>query len=47
MATSVLRWDPFRNISGLHEQVSRLFESDLRGRTDESALTTWAPSVDM
>jgi HSP20 family protein len=47
MATSVIRWDPFRNISGLQEQVNRLFESNLRGRTDESALTTWAPSVDI
>jgi HSP20 family protein len=47
MATSVIRWDPFRNLSGLQEQVNRLFESDFRGRTDESALTTWAPSVDI
>jgi len=47
MATSVIRWDPFRNISGLQEQVNRLFESNLRGRTDESALTTWAPAVDI
>jgi HSP20 family protein len=47
MATSVIRWDPFRNISGLQEQVNRLFESSLRGRTDESALTTWAPNVDI
>ena len=47
MATSVIRWDPFRNISGLQEQVNRLFESNLRGRTDESALTTWAPYVDI
>jgi len=47
MATSVIRWDPFRNLSGLQEQVNRLFESDFRGRTDESALTAWAPSVDI
>ncbi len=47
MATSVIRWDPFRNLSGLQEQVNRLFDSGLRGRSDESALTTWAPSVDI
>jgi HSP20 family protein len=47
MATSVIRWDPFRNLSGLQEQVNRLFESNFRGQTDESALTTWAPSVDI
>jgi HSP20 family protein len=47
MATSVIRWDPFRNLSGLQEQVNRLFDSSFRGHTDESALTTWAPSVDI
>jgi HSP20 family protein len=47
MATSVIRWDPFRNLSGLQEQVNRLFETGFRGRSDESALTTWAPSVDI
>jgi HSP20 family protein len=47
MATSVIRWDPFRNLSGLQEQVNRLFESNFRGHSDESALTTWAPSVDI
>ncbi len=47
MATSVIRWDPFRNLTNLQEQVNRLFESSFRGRTDESALTTWAPSVDI
>jgi HSP20 family protein len=47
MATSVIRWDPFRNLTNLQEQVNRLFESNFRGRTDESAQTTWAPSVDI
>jgi HSP20 family protein len=47
MATSVIRWDPFRNLSGLQEQVNRLFDSSFRGQTDESALTAWAPSVDI
>lgn len=47
MATSVVRWDPFRNLSGLQEQVNRLFDSTFRGQGDESALTTWAPSVDI
>ncbi|MGH9715437.1 MAG: Hsp20/alpha crystallin family protein [Candidatus Acidiferrales bacterium] len=47
MATSVIRWDPFRSLSGLQEQVNHLFESSFRGHADESALTTWAPSVDI
>lgn len=47
MATSVIRWDPFRNLTSLQDQMNRLFESSFRGHTDESALTTWAPSVDI
>jgi HSP20 family protein len=41
------RWDPFRNLSTLQEQVNRLFETSYRGRGDNSALTTWAPAVDI
>jgi HSP20 family protein len=41
------RWDPFRNLSTLQEQVNRLFETSYRGRSDNSALTTWAPAVDI
>ena len=44
---SITRWDPFRNISSLQEQVNRLFESSLPNRGDNSALTTWAPVVDI
>lgn len=47
MATSVIRWDPFRNLTSLQDQMNRLFDSNFRGQTDESALTTWAPSVDI
>jgi HSP20 family protein len=41
------RWGPFRNLSTLQEQVNRLFETSYRGRGDNSALTTWAPAVDI
>jgi HSP20 family protein len=45
---SIARWDPFRNISTLQEQVNRLFENSVQGgRSDNSALTTWAPAVDI
>ena len=44
---SITRWDPFRNISSLQEQVNRLFESSLPDRGDNSALTTWTPAVDI
>ncbi|HXZ13791.1 MAG TPA: Hsp20/alpha crystallin family protein [Candidatus Sulfotelmatobacter sp.] len=44
---SITRWDPFRNLSTLQEQVNRLFETNFPARSDNSALTTWAPAVDI
>ena len=45
---SAIRWQPFRsNGNTLQEQVNRLFESSYNGRNSESALTTWAPAVDI
>ena len=46
--TTITRWEPFRGLSALQEQMSRLLDDTLfRGRTDQSALTTWAPAVDI
>jgi HSP20 family protein len=42
--TTITRWDRFNGFSNLQEQVNRLFEN---GRSDNSALTTWAPAVDI
>ena len=40
--------EPFRGLSSLHDQVNRLFnETIFQGRGEESALTTWAPAVDI
>jgi HSP20 family protein len=44
---SITRWEPFRNLSTLQDQVNRLFETGSPARTDNSALTTWAPTVDI
>src|SRR5579872_1488328 len=45
---SITRWDPFRNISTLQDQVNRLFESSVQaGRADNAAITSWAPAVDI
>ncbi len=45
---TVTRWDPFRGLTSLQEQMNRLFEDTVfRGCTDDSALTTWAPPVDI
>lgn len=43
----ITRWDPFSNVSALQEQVNRLFESSFPSQGDQSALTTWAPAVDI
>lgn len=45
--SSLTRWDAFHGLSGLQEQVNRLLESSFPVRTDHSALTTWAPAVDI
>jgi HSP20 family protein len=48
MKTAISRWDPFRGMSVLQDQVNRIFEDSLfRGRLDDSALTSWAPAVDI
>ena len=44
--SSIMRWDPFRDLSTLQERVNRLFESNFASRRDESTLTAWAPAVD-
>jgi HSP20 family protein len=44
---SITRWDPFRNLSSLQEQVNRIFENNFQGQADKSALTAWAPAVDI
>jgi HSP20 family protein len=45
---TVVRYEPFRGLSTLHDQVNRLFnESMFRGQAQDSAITTWAPAVDI
>jgi len=45
--SSITRWDTSGGLSGLQEQVNRLFESAFPRRSDNSALTTWTPAVDI
>jgi len=45
---TVVRYEPFRGLSTLHDQVNRLFnETMFRGQGEDSAITTWAPAVDI
>ena len=46
--TNITPWGPFRGLTALHEQMNRLLEDTLfHARTDQSALTSWAPAVDI
>ncbi len=48
MNAAISRWEPFRGMATLQDQVNRMFEdSFFRGRLDDSALTSWAPAVDI
>jgi HSP20 family protein len=44
---SVIRWNRLGNLSNLQEQVNQLFESAVPTRGENSALTSWAPAVDI
>ena len=43
---TISRWDPFRGLTSLQDQVNRLFDQSFT-RTGESDLATWAPAVDI
>lgn len=44
---SISRWDPFRGLSTLQDEVNRLFDSTVKGNSSSSTLTAWAPAVDI
>jgi len=45
---TITRWDPFRGLTTLQDQVNRLFEGTFpQGRAGEADLATWAPAVDI
>jgi HSP20 family protein len=44
----ISRWEPFRGLPTLNERFNRLFSDTLLGgQAEDSALTTWAPAVDI
>jgi HSP20 family protein len=45
--TTIARFEPFRGISTLQDQFNRLFNESFRSHSEESALTAWAPAVDI
>ncbi|HXN25079.1 MAG TPA: Hsp20/alpha crystallin family protein, partial [Candidatus Dormibacteraeota bacterium] len=45
---TVTRWDQYRGLTALQDQVVRLFEDNsTRDRLGHSDLATWAPPVDI
>jgi HSP20 family protein len=44
---TLTRWEPFRGLTSLQDQVNRLIEDSFRGSGSDSSLTTWAPAVDV
>ena len=46
--TMITRWDPYRALTSLQDEVNRLFDGSFgRANRETSALTTWAPAVDI
>jgi len=45
--TTIARFEPFRGASALQEQFNRLFNETFRNQAEESAVTAWAPAVDI
>jgi len=44
---TIARWEPFRGVSTLQDQINRLFNETFERRGEDSNLTTWAPAVDI
>lgn len=45
--TSITRWGRVPNFDALQEQVNKLFEGTFNGHGENSAITSWAPAVDI
>ena len=46
--SSMARWEPFRGLTTLQDQVNRLFDEGFnRARSAQTDLATWAPAVDI
>src|SRR5215472_10570517 len=44
---AIARLEPFRGLANLQDQFNRIFNDSIRNFSEESAVTTWAPSVDI
>ena len=46
MRASIARFEPFRGVTSLQDQINRLF-NEAFSRSEEGNLTSWAPAVDI
>jgi len=44
---TIARWEPFRGVSTLQDQINRLFNDAFERSGEESNLSAWAPAVDI
>lgn len=44
---TLTRWEPFRGVNTLQDQINRLFDDIVGRANEESSLTAWAPAVDI
>lgn len=44
---TIARWEPFRAVTTLQDQINRLFNDTFERTGDESNLSAWAPAVDI
>jgi HSP20 family protein len=44
---SITRWEPFRGVATLQDQVNRLSNDVFERTGEESSLSAWAPAVDI
>jgi HSP20 family protein len=44
---TIARWEPFRGVTTLQDQINRLFNESFERSSDDSSLSAWAPAVDI
>jgi len=47
MRTTLSRFEPFRGVNTLQEQINRLFSEAFDRSSDQASLASWAPAVDI
>ena len=47
MRASITRFEPFRGVTSLQDQINRVFHDAFDRSAEEGSLTPWAPAVDI